>query len=173
MSGPRARHLAARLGEEIETATSSMSKATEEDSAGRPSRSSDRSRRQFHPTSLWWEDLGLMAAQCLPGPTDLNTIDHAVVNGVAEIEVTGQRDVTNRQGPITCLGIERVGSVPGPHLRREGPAPGSSRLTRRMFRGMTVLRGGRRMSGLLLPLIISIITVPVLFISGIGWSYLV
>ena len=44
-----------------------MSKATEADSAGRPSRSSDRSRRQFHPASLWWEDLGPTAAQCLPG----------------------------------------------------------------------------------------------------------
>ena len=36
----------------------------------------------------------------------------------------------------------------------EGPAPGPSRLTRRMFRGLAVLRGGRRISGLLLPLII-------------------
>ena len=38
------RHSTARLGEKSETATSSMSKATEGDSAGRPSRSSDRSR---------------------------------------------------------------------------------------------------------------------------------
>ena len=46
---------------------------------------------QFHPASLWLEDLGPTAAQCLPGPMDLNAIDHAVVNGVAENEVTGLR----------------------------------------------------------------------------------
>ena len=115
---------------------------------------------QFHPASLWWEDLGLTAAQCLPGTMDLKAIDHAVVNGVAEIEVTGLREVTNHQGSITRLGIERVGSGPGPSLPREGPAPGPSRL---MW----------WMSGCLLPLIISIITIPVLCISGMGWSYLV
>ena len=81
-------------------------------------------RRPFHPASLWWEDLGPTAAQCLPGSMDLNAIDHAVVNGVAEIEVTGLRDVTNRQCSITPL----VGSRPGPRLRWEGPAPGPSRL---------------------------------------------
>ena len=43
------------------TATSSRSKATEGDSAGWPSRSSDRSRRQFHPASLWWD-----VHQCAP-----------------------------------------------------------------------------------------------------------
>ena len=42
--------------------------------------------------------------------------------------LTGLRDVTNRQGSITRLGIERVGSGPSPRLRREGPAPGPSRL---------------------------------------------
>ena len=115
---------------------------------------------QFHPASLWWEDLGLTAAQCLPGTMDLKAIDHAVVNGVAEIEVTGPREVTNHQGSITRLGIERVGNGPGPSLPREGPAPGPSRL---MW----------WMSGCLLPLIISIITIPVLCISGMGWSYLV
>ena len=83
---------------------------------------------KFHPAFLRWEDLGPTAAQCLPGPMDLNAIDHTVVNGVAEIEVMGLRDVTNRQGSITQLGIERVGSGPGPHLCREGPAPGPSRL---------------------------------------------
>ena len=107
-----------------------------------------RSRRQFYPA---WEDLGPTA---LPGPRDLNAIDHAVVNGVAEIEVTGLRDVTTLRGSVTRLGIERVGSRPGPRLRREGPAPGPSRLTLRMFWGMAVLWGRRRMSGLLLPLII-------------------
>ena len=76
---------------------------------------------QFHPASLWWEDLGQTVAQCLPGPMDLNAIDHAVVNGVAEIEVTGLRFPTNRQGSITGLGIERVESGPGPRLRREDP----------------------------------------------------
>ena len=58
-----------------------MSKAIEGDSVGRPSRSSDRSRRQFHPASQWWEDLGQTAAQCLPGPTNLNAIDHSVARG--------------------------------------------------------------------------------------------
>ena len=142
----------------MKTPTSFTSKATEADSAGRPSRSVTRSRRQFYPVSLWWEDPGPTAVQCLPGPRDLNAIVHPVVNGVAEIEVTGLRDVTTRQGSVTCLGIERVGSGPGPRLRREGPAPGQSRLTRQMFLGLAMLRGGGRMSGLLLPLIISIIT---------------
>ena len=59
-----------------------------------------RSRRQFHRASLWWEDPGPTAAQCLLGPRDLNAIDHAMVNGVAEIEVTGLRDVTTHQGSI-------------------------------------------------------------------------
>ena len=62
--------------------------------------------------------------QCIAGPMDLNAIDYTVVNGFAEIEVMGLRDVTNRQGSITRLGIKRVGSGPGPRLRREGPAPG-------------------------------------------------
>ena len=65
-----------------------------------------------------------------------------------------------RQGPVIHLGIG-VGSGPGPRLRREGPAPDPGRLTRRMLRGLAVLRGGRQRSGLLvLPLIISIITGP-------------
>ena len=42
-------------------------------------------RRPFHPASLWWEDPGPMAAQCLPGPTDLNDIDYAVVFGADEV----------------------------------------------------------------------------------------
>ena len=88
-----------------------------------------KSQRQFHPTSLRWGDPGPTAAQCLLGPRDLNAIDHAVVNGVAEIEVTGLRDATTRQGFIIRLGIKRVGSWPGPRIRREGPAPGPSRLT--------------------------------------------
>ena len=124
--GRRDRH----RGSERCTQGASKSKATEADSAGLPSRSVTRSRRQFHPACLWWEDPGPTAAQCLPGPRDLNAIDHAVVNGVAEIEVTGLRDVTTRQGSITRLGIERVGSGPGPCFHREGPAPGPSRLTR-------------------------------------------
>ena len=129
------------------------SKATKADSDGRPSRSVIRSRRQFHPASLWWEDPGSTASQCLPGPRDLNAINHAVVNRVAEIEVTGL-SLEVQQGSVIRLGIERVGSWPGSRLHREGPAPGPSRLTRRMFRGLAVLRGGWRMSGLLLPLII-------------------
>ena len=47
-------------------------------------------RRPFHPASLWWEDPGPTAAQCLPGPTDLNAIDYAVVFGA--YEVAGRRD---------------------------------------------------------------------------------
>ena len=102
-------------------------------------------RRPFHPASLRWEDLGLTAAQCLPGPTDLNTIDHAVVIGADE--VTSRRDVTTHQGPVTRLDVDGVGSGPGPHLR-EGPALEPGTLTRRMLRGLVVLRGGRRRSGL-------------------------
>ena len=40
-----------------------------------------RSRRQFHPVFLWWEDL--LGPTALPGPRDLNTIGRTVVNGVA------------------------------------------------------------------------------------------
>ena len=78
---------------DVTTQGASASKATEADSVGRPSMSVTRSRRQFHPASLWWEDLGPTA---LPGPRDLNAIDHAVVNGVAEIEVTGRGVTINR-----------------------------------------------------------------------------
>ena len=42
-------------------------------------------RRPFHPASLWWEDPGPTAAQCLPGPTDLNAIDYAVVFGADKV----------------------------------------------------------------------------------------
>ena len=52
--------------------------------------------RPFHPASLWWEDPGPSAAQCLPGPTDLNAIDYAVVFGADE--VPGRRDLTTHQG---------------------------------------------------------------------------
>ena len=142
---------------DVTTQGTSTSKATEADSAGRPSRSMTRSRRQFHPASLWWEDLGPTAAQCLPGPRDLNTIDHAVVIGADE--VMGWRDLTTHQGPVTRLDDAGVGSGPGPRLRREGPVPEPGTLTRRMLRGQAVLRGGQRRSGLLvLPLIISVIT---------------
>ena len=34
-------------------------------------------RSPCYPACLWWEVPGPMAAQCLPGPTVLNTIDHA------------------------------------------------------------------------------------------------
>ena len=43
-------------------------------------------RRPFHPASLWWEDSGPTAAQCLPGPRDLNAIDYyPVVFGADEV----------------------------------------------------------------------------------------
>ena len=104
-------------------------------------------RRPFHPASLWWEDPGPTTAQCLPGPTDLNAIDHAVVIGAEE--VTGRRDVTTLQGPVTRPDVEGVGSGFGPRLQ-EGPAlaiePGA--LTRWMLWGLVVLQGGRRRSGL-------------------------
>ena len=46
-----------------------------------------------------------------------------------------------------------MGSGPGPQHRREGPAPEAGTSTQRMLRGLAVLRGRRRMSGLLvLPL---------------------
>ena len=162
------------LAKRAKTATSSTSKALEAKSTDRPSRSRDRNQRQFHPVFLWWEDLlGRTAAMGLPGPKDLNAIDRTVVNGVAEIVVTGLRDIMTHPGLVIHLGDVRVGSGPGPCLRREGPAPDPSRLTRRTFRGLTVLWGGWQMSDLL-PLIITrghrFIMVPVLFISGIGWS---
>ena len=87
-------------------------------------------RRPFHPASLWLEDPGPMAAQCLPGPTDLNAIDQAVVIGADE--VTGRRDVTTHQGPVTCLDVEGVGSGPGPCLRA-GPALEPGMLTQQML----------------------------------------
>ena len=107
-------------------------------------------RKPFHPASLWWEDPGPTAAQCLPGPTDLNAIDHAVV--MRSDEVTGRTDITTHQGPGTRQDVEGVGSGPGPRLR-EGPALEPGTLTQRMLRGLAVLRGGQRRSGLLvLPL---------------------
>ena len=113
-------------------------------------------RRPFHPASLWWEDPGPTAAQCLPGPTDLNAIDHVVVIGADK--VMERRDVTTHQGPVTRPDVEGVGSRPGPCLR-EGPALEPGTLTRWMLRGLAVLRGGRWRSGLpVLPLIISVIT---------------
>ena len=63
-------------------------------------------RRPFHPASLWWEDPGPTAAQCLPGPTDLNAIDHAVVIGADK--VMERRDVTTHQGPVTRPDVEGV-----------------------------------------------------------------
>ena len=45
---------------------------------------------------------------------------------VAEIEVTGLRDVTNRQGSITRLGIERVGSRSGANCTPRWPSVCSS-----------------------------------------------
>ena len=68
-------------------------------------------------------------------------------------KITGRKDITTHQGPAIHLGVG-VGSGPGPRLCREGAGPDPGRL-----RGLAVLRGGRRRSGLLvLPLIISIIT---------------
>ena len=75
-------------------------------------------RRPFHPVSLWWEDPGPTAAQCLPGPTDLTATDYTVVFGADE--VTGRRDFMTHQGPVTRQDIEGVGSGPSPRLR-EGP----------------------------------------------------
>ena len=78
-----------------------------------------RSRRQFHPVVQMWEDLlGPTAAQCLPGPRDLNTIGCTVVNGVANIVVMGLRDVTTRQGLVIHLDVVKVGS--GPMSSSEG-----------------------------------------------------
>ena len=42
-------------------------------------------RRPFHPASLWWEDPGPTATQCLPGPMNLKAIDYAVVFGADEV----------------------------------------------------------------------------------------
>ena len=102
-------------------------------------------RNPFHPASLWWEVPGPTAARCLPGPTVLNTIVHAVVIGADE--VLGQRDATTHQGPATRPDVEGVGSGPGPRLR-EGPALEPGTLTRRMSCGLVMLQGGRRRSGL-------------------------
>ena len=108
-----------------------------------------------HPACLWWEVLGPTAAQHLPGPVVLNTIDHAVVTGADK--VTGQTDTTTRQGPTTRPDVVGVGSGPGPR-HREGPALELSTLIRRMFRGLVVRQRGRRRSGLpALPLVIIVI----------------
>ena len=93
-------------------------------------------RSPCHPASLWWEVPGLTAAQCLPGPTVLNTIDHAVVIGADE--VLGQKDATTHQGPATHPDVVGVGSGPGPR-HREGPALEPGTLTRRKLRGLVVL----------------------------------
>ena len=55
-------------------------------------------RRPFHPASLWWEDPGRTAAQCLPGPTDLNAIDYAVVFGADEVHGSERLQNTPRSG---------------------------------------------------------------------------
>ena len=55
-------------------------------------------RRPFHPASLWWEDPGRPAAQCLPGPTDLNAIDYAVVFGADEVHGSERLQNTPRSG---------------------------------------------------------------------------
>ena len=113
-------------------------------------------RKPCHLAFLWWEDPGPTAAQCLPRPRDLNTIDHAVVIGTDE--VTGQRDVTTHQGPVIRLDAG-VGSGPGPRLRQEGRAPEPDTLTRQMLQGQAMLRGRQwRSSLLVLPLVISVIT---------------
>ena len=101
-------------------------------------------RRPFHSASLWWEVPGPTMAQCLPGPTVLNTIDHAVVIGANE--VTGRRDAMTHQGPATRPDVGGVGSGPGPRLQ-EGPALEPGTLTQRMLRDLVVFRGGRRRSG--------------------------
>ena len=55
-------------------------------------------RRPFHRASLWWEDPGRTAAQCLPGPTDLNAIDYAVVFGADEVHGSERLQNTPRSG---------------------------------------------------------------------------
>ena len=55
-------------------------------------------RRSFHPASLWWEDPGRTAAQCLPGPTDLNAIDYAVVFGADEVHGSERLQNSPRSG---------------------------------------------------------------------------
>ena len=148
-----------------------------DDMTGRPSRRRERSqparprlRRQClptvlpgpetrrspcHPACLWWEVPGPTAAQCLPGPTVLNTINHAVVIGADE--VMGQRDATTRQGPATRPDVVGVGNGPGPR-HREGPALEPGTLIQRMFRGLVVLQRGQRRSGLpAQPLVIIVI----------------
>ena len=112
-------------------------------------------RSPSHPACLWWEVPGLTVAQCLPGPTVLNTTDHAVVIGVDE--VTGQTDATIRQGP-------------GRH-HQEGPALEPGTLIRRMFRGLVVLQIGRRRSGLpAQPLVIIVIRHSHHWIVDPGWD---
>ena len=134
----------------------SVGHTSEAETAGRLSRSSDKKKILSSGVSVVGRSRCPTAAQCLPGPTDLNAIDYAVMFGADE--VTGRRDFMTHQGPVTRQDIEGVGSGPGTRLR-EGPALEPGMLTRRMFRGLAVLRGGRRRSGLLvLPLNISVIT---------------
>ena len=70
----------------------------------------------------------------------------------------GQRVAALRPGLVTRPGAVRVGSGPDLHPRREGPALSPSMLILRTIRDRHVLRGRLRMSGLLIPLVIIIIT---------------
>ena len=78
---------------------------------------------------------------------------HGSRSGVKDRQGQGSDRRHVSEGPVTYLGGVRVGSGPGPQHRREGPAPEAGTSTQRMLRGLAVLRGRRRMSGLLvLPL---------------------
>ena len=102
-------------------------------------------RSPCQPACLWWEVPGPTAAQCLPGPVVLNTIDDAVVTGADE--VMGQTDTTTRQGPATRPDVVGVGSGPCPR-HWEGPALEPSTRIQRMFWGLVVRQRGQRRSDL-------------------------
>ena len=102
--------------------------------------------RQFYRVYLWWDNL--LGPTALPGPRDQIAADLTVVNRVTETVVTGLRDVMSRLGPVTHLGVVRVGSGPDRRNRRDGPA----------LPGRLILRTFRNPTSLLPPIIISITT---------------
>ena len=124
-----------------------------------------RGRRPCHPACLWWEVPGPTAAQCLPEPAVLNTMDHVVMIGTDE--VMGRTGATTHQGPATRPDVVEVGSCPGPRLW-EGPALEPGTRIRRMLWGLIVLQGGRRRSSLPALPLISVITRGHRWIAGPG-----
>ena len=137
-----------------ESATSS--KATEAESADRPSRSCDKKKTLSSSISV----VGRSRSDRGPVPSGTNGSErHRSRSG--DQGRRGHGSERRHDSPRSCHSPRRrrSGERTRPVCLREGPALGPDTLTRRMLRNLAVLRGGRRRSSLLvLPLIISVIT---------------